>query len=38
MATGSTYYIDVVNGSDTAPGDGSSAHPYKTLAKAKTLA
>jgi hypothetical protein len=31
-----TYYIDYANGSDTAPGDGSSAHPWQTLAKFHT--
>ena len=28
-----TYYIDAVSGSDSAPGDGSSAHPWLTLGK-----
>lgn len=28
------YWVDAVNGSDTSPGDGSKAHPWKTLVKA----
>jgi len=29
-----SYWVDAVNGSDTAPGDGSKAHPWATLVKA----
>jgi hypothetical protein len=33
-----TIYIDAVNGSDTAPSDGTFAHPYRTVAKAGSVA
>lgn len=32
-----TRYTDYKNGSDTTPGDGTSANPYKTLTKAKSV-
>jgi len=33
----STWYINADTGSDTAPGDGTVAHPYQTIAKAQTV-
>ena len=30
------YYCDYINGSDTAPGDGSATAPFKTIDKAST--
>jgi hypothetical protein len=33
--TGNTFYLDPINGSDAAPGDGSSEHPWATIAKSQ---
>lgn len=31
-------YVDVTNGHDGAPGDGTAAHPYQTISKAASVA
>jgi hypothetical protein len=36
LVTGTTYYLDAINGSD-ATGDGSSTLPWKTLGKVHTV-
>jgi hypothetical protein len=38
VTTAPALYIDVTNGHDAAPGDGTAAHPYQTVSKAGSVA
>jgi hypothetical protein len=38
VTTAPALYIDVTNGHDGAPGDGTAAHPYQTVGKAGSVA
>jgi hypothetical protein len=38
VTTAPGLYVDVTNGQDVAPGDGTAAHPYKTISKAGSVA